>query len=153
MDREVGGPLQILPQQPVGVFVRAAPPWRAQTAEEAPDIRGHGKAGMIGHFTAALPGQRCAELTRLFPGLSDQRRDHALHILVGDLDQRDKAGVAPERGGDRSISSTRTAARDAVSPGGTRRARAPPRIDGPRPGGRSYTVQDRTIVAVSCTIE
>src|SRR6056297_170554 len=145
MDREVGGPLQILPQQPVGVFVRAAPPWRAQTAEEAPDIRGH--------VTAALPGQRCAELTCLFPGLSDQRRDHALHILVGDLDQRDKAGVAPERGGDRSISSTRTAARDPVSPGGTRRARAPPRIDGPRPGGRSYTVQDRTIVAVSCTIE
>jgi hypothetical protein len=64
---QIGSVGQVLSQQPVGVFVRAALPWRPGIAEVDLDVRGEGQPLVVGQFLAPIPGQGLVEFARQFP--------------------------------------------------------------------------------------
>ena len=84
-DVKIGSLREVLPQQPVGVFVGSALPRALRIAEVDVDFGFHGEALMIGEFLAAIPGQRLVELVRQFARLLDQGVDHGLRLPVRDL--------------------------------------------------------------------
>ena len=93
MDRQVGALGEVLPQQPVGVLVRAALSWALRVAEVDRDVGRQGEPLVLGHLLAAVPGQRSTELVRQAPRLLDQRSDHRAAVAVRHLRQHDVARV------------------------------------------------------------
>ena len=83
--RQIGSVREVLPEQPVGVFIRTALPRALRIAEISGDLGFHGEALMIGEFLPAIPGQRFVEFVREFTRLLDQGVDHGLGFPVGDL--------------------------------------------------------------------
>src|SRR5215211_5602344 len=64
MDAEVGAFREVLPQQPVGVLVRAALPRAVGIAEVDVDACVDLQARVLGHLGALIPGQRPSKLLR-----------------------------------------------------------------------------------------
>ncbi len=54
--RQIGSVREVLPQQPVGVFIGTALPRALRIAEINGDFGFHGEALMIGEFLPAVPG-------------------------------------------------------------------------------------------------
>src|SRR3954451_12414411 len=59
---EVSALREVLPQQPVGVLVRATLPGAVRVAEVARHARLDPQLGMLGHFRSLIPGQRSSQL-------------------------------------------------------------------------------------------
>src|SRR3982751_2078571 len=59
---EVGALWKGLPQQPVGVLVRATLPGAVRVAEVACHARLDPELGVLGHFRSLIPGQRSSQL-------------------------------------------------------------------------------------------
>src|SRR6266566_1964374 len=83
--RQIGSVREVLPQQPVGVFVGSALPRALRIAEIDGDVGFHGEALMIGEFFASIPGQRFVQFVREFACLLDQGVDYGFGFPVGDL--------------------------------------------------------------------
>ena len=62
--RQVGALGKVLPQQTIGVLVRAALPWALRIAEVDVNVGRQRKSTMIRQFLAPVPGQRFIEFTR-----------------------------------------------------------------------------------------
>src|SRR5664279_5309835 len=62
--RQVGSLREVLPQQTIGVLVRAALPRTLRIAEVNGDVGRQCKSPMIRQFLAPVPGQRLVQLTR-----------------------------------------------------------------------------------------
>lgn len=56
--RELGPLREELPEQAVGVLVGAPLPGRVRVAEAGPEARRLGEAGVLGHLSALVPGER-----------------------------------------------------------------------------------------------
>ena len=62
--RQIHSFREVLPEQAVGVFVRAALPGTLWIAEVDHDVRVQSEAFVIGHFFASIPGERLVEFPR-----------------------------------------------------------------------------------------
>ncbi len=62
--REIHSLREVLPQQAIGVFVRASLPRTLWIAEVDFNLSVQAEAFVIGHLFAAIPGQRLVEFPR-----------------------------------------------------------------------------------------
>src|SRR3954451_16627162 len=75
---EIGALREVLPQQPVGVLVRAALPRAVRVAEVARHASLDPQLGVLGHLRSLIPGQRSSQL---FGKGGDCARDGVAHRL------------------------------------------------------------------------
>ena len=94
---------EVLPQESVGVLVRATLPRLLWITEVHLDVGGEREALMIGQLLAAIPGQRLVEFPRSLVRLLDKRVDLRLGVLALDPDQHHVARVAFHQGGDLAV--------------------------------------------------
>lgn len=94
---------KVLPQQPVGIFIRATLPGLVWIAEVDLDIRGEREVSVLGHFAATIPRQRPVQLLRQATGAFDQCVDHRLAVLVGHLHQDHIACLPLDQRGDLAV--------------------------------------------------
>src|SRR4029077_4101970 len=59
--RQVGASAEVLSQQQIGVFVRAALPRTLRIAEVDLDVRGYREGLVLGHLQSAIPRQRASQ--------------------------------------------------------------------------------------------
>lgn len=91
---QIGSFREVLPQQAIGVLVRAALPGAVGVTEIHLDVRGQAQLPVIGKFLAPVPGQRPAQLARQEPNLPDERSHDAAGVLVGNSGQKHISGAA-----------------------------------------------------------
>ena len=88
--RQVGSSREVLPQQQVGVFVRATLPGTLRIAEVDLHIRSYRKVLVFGHLQSAIPGQRAPQGSGEFTNMPTQcRHDHG-RVFAGHFDQHGK---------------------------------------------------------------
>src|SRR5471032_481940 len=93
VDREVNALREVLPQEPVGIFVRSALPGTLGIAEVNLDIGGQREALVIRHLLAAIPGERPVELVWQLLGVLDERIDDRFCVLARNLRKHHVARV------------------------------------------------------------
>ena len=79
---------QVLPQQPIGVFVCAALPGTVGITEVDFHIGGHTEGFVLGHFVSSVPGQRSAQGDGEFTNVPAQCGDDNGRLFTGYLDER-----------------------------------------------------------------
>ena len=84
----------------VGIFVTASLPWRLRITKVNFDLGGHSELRMTGHLGSTIPSQRFVEVLGKLARLLDEGGDDALCVLVFDLRQHHKAGMAFYQRGD-----------------------------------------------------
>ena len=80
---------EVLSQEPVGVFVRAALPGTLRIAEVHFHIRGHRKVLVFGHFQSAVPRQRASQGSGEFTNMFTQCCHNLRRISGGYLTRRE----------------------------------------------------------------
>ena len=88
---QVGSSREVLPQQQVGVFVRATLPGTLRIAKVHLHIGGYRKVFVFRHIQSAIPGQRAAQRRRKFTNMLTQGGNHRFRFFSGYLDQHEKA--------------------------------------------------------------
>ncbi len=85
MDREVRAPWEVLPEQTVGILVRAALPGALRVAEVHLHAGGNAKLSVAGHLLPAVPCQGHREVLRERPDLlGDERADASAGPVTAD---------------------------------------------------------------------
>ena len=97
---KVGAARQILPQQAIGVLVRASLPRALRIAEVDLHVGGDGEPGMTGQLHAAIPRERRHTARREGPHRRRQRLHDAPGIFAGKPHQLHDAGVPFGQGRD-----------------------------------------------------
>ena len=106
MIRRIRAFRDILPEQSVGVLIRAALPGASRITDVHLDVCGHGKPLVFRKFLSSIPRQRFVEFAGQLVCVFYDGLDHRLGILTVNLSQHHVTRLSFHQGGDMATLAT-----------------------------------------------